>query len=491
MKFYLKHPQFEAIQLYIKNIINLYYEESYLFEGVGDNQIDIQIDDQHKMIVTTTLTIDHKTYRETAEREATTKRAMKQALGETLITILTEHTGVIQSWGTLTGIRPTKLYHKYYQQGLSHEAISRILKHDYLIAQDKIDLMRDIVHTQLQAIPDLYQLKNEVSIYIGIPFCPTKCAYCTFPAYAIQIFKDQVPEFLVGLIHEIKQTAQWLKANEIKVTSIYFGGGTPTSISPDDLALLLKTVYHAFDMTHVREVTVEAGRPDTIDKNTLKVLNQFDIDRISINPQSFTDATLKAIGRHHTVLETIEKFNLSRACHMHNINMDLIIGLPNETRKEVKHSLIETERLNPESLTVHTLSFKTASEMTRNKAKYPVAPRDEIVKMMEMTRTFAREHDYVPYYLYRQKNILGNLENIGYSKPDKASLYNILIMEEVQSIIGLGCGASSKLINTQTGKIENFLNPKDPKSYNNSYESYTKRKIDKLTECFIHESKAE
>lgn len=215
----------------------------------------------------------------------------------------------------------------------------------------------------------------------------------------------------------------------------------------------------------------------------------FDINRISINPQSFTDETLKAIGRHHSVQETIDKFKLSREYHMNNINMDLIIGLPNETRKEVIHSLNETKKLNPESLTVHTLSFKTASEMTRNKSKYPVAARDEIIYMMNLTKTFAEQHDYIPYYLYRQKNILGNLENIGYSKAGEASLYNILIMEEVQTIIGIGCGASSKLIHPETGKIENYLNPKDPKSYNKTYKDYTHQKIDKLNLLYDQKDK--
>lgn len=484
MKFYLQHPQYESIALYIKNIINLYFEESHLFEGKGANQIDILIEQQQLTKVTTRMTIDNQTYENSAQRLGQTKRDMKQALGETLINILTKHTGISQSWGTLTGIRPTKLYHKYYRLGKSHQEISEILTRDYLIAQEKIDLMREIIYTQHKAIPDLYALQNEVSIYIGIPFCPTKCAYCTFPAYAINVFKAQVPVFLEGLIYEIQHMAKWLQENNIKVTTIYFGGGTPTSITAESLDLLLDTVYHSFDMKCVREITVEAGRPDTIDVATLDVLNKYKIDRISINPQSFTDATLKAIGRHHSVQETIEKFQLSRQHHMKNINMDLIIGLPNETTKEVEHSLAETERLNPESLTVHTLSFKTASEMTRNKEKYPVANRDEIIAMMNLTKAFARNHDYIPYYLYRQKNILGNLENIGYSKVNEASLYNILIMEEVQTIIGLGCGASSKIIHPETQKIENFLNPKDPKSYNESYQQYTSRKIAKLNECF-------
>lgn len=480
MKFYLEHEQFEQLQLYIRNILNLYFEDAYLFEGQGDNCITIEIKQDSHTIVTTTLTIDGDTYTQRAERKQTDKRAMKQALGETLIEMLTAHTGITQSWGTLTGIRPLKLYHKYLKEGQPDDAIKQRLKRDYLIADDKLELMERITKTQLDAIPDLHELEQEVSIYIGIPFCPTKCAYCTFPAYAIQVHKNDVPEFLVGLLYEIEHIGKWLKAHNIKVTSIYFGGGTPTSISSQDLKLLLEAVYTHFDMTHVRELTVEAGRPDTIDRAILEVLNAFDIDRISINPQSFTDETLKAIGRHHSVQETIDKFKLSRKYHMNNINMDLIIGLPNETREEVIHSLNETQKLNPESLTVHTLSFKKASEMTRNKSKYPVAARDEIIYMMNLTKSFAEQHDYIPYYLYRQKNILGNLENIGYSKAGEASLYNILIMEEVQTIIGLGCGASSKLIHPETGKIENYLNPKDPKSYNKTYKDYTHQKLDKL-----------
>ncbi|MBQ5153416.1 coproporphyrinogen III oxidase [Macrococcoides caseolyticum] len=489
MKFYLEHDQFEQLQLYIRNILNLYFEDAYLFEGQGDNSITININQESCTLVTTTLTIEGTTYTQRAERKQTDKRAMKQALGETLIEILTAHTGITQSWGTLTGIRPLKLYHKYLKQGHSDSAIKQRLKRDYLIADDKLELMDRITKTQLNALPDLYELEQEVSIYIGIPFCPTKCAYCTFPAYAIQVHKNDVPEFLVGLLYEIEHIGEWLKAHDIKVTSIYFGGGTPTSISAQDLKLLLEAVYTHFDMTHVRELTVEAGRPDTIDEATLEVLNSFDINRISINPQSFTDETLKAIGRHHSVQETIDKFKLSREYHMNNINMDLIIGLPNETRKEVIHSLNETKKLNPESLTVHTLSFKTASEMTRNKSKYPVAARDEIIYMMNLTKTFAEQHDYIPYYLYRQKNILGNLENIGYSKAGEASLYNILIMEEVQTIIGIGCGASSKMIHPETGKIENYLNPKDPKSYNKTYKDYTHQKIDKLNLLYDQKDK--
>ncbi|WP_317948159.1 radical SAM protein, partial [Rossellomorea marisflavi] len=224
--------------------------------------------------------------------------------------------------------------------------------------------------------------------------------------------------------------------------------------------------------------------PDTITPDKLKVLNKWNIDRISINPQSYTQETLKAIGRHHTVEETIDKFHLAREMGMNNINMDLIIGLPGEELPELQHSLDETEKLMPESLTVHTLSFKRASEMTKNKDKYKVADRHEIGRMMSLAEEWTSAHGYEPYYLYRQKNILGNLENVGYALPGQDSIYNIMIMEEVQTIIGIGCGAASKFIDPETGKITHFANPKEPNAYNLTFKEYTDKKIDILDGLF-------
>ena len=334
--------------------------------------------------------------------------------------------------------------------------------------------MQRIVDRQLAAIPDLYDLKKEVSIYIGIPFCPTKCAYCTFPAYAINGRQGSVTSFLGGLHYEISEMGRWMKEHDVKITTIYYGGGTPTSITAEEMDMLYEEMYASFpDVEKVREITVEAGRPDTITPEKLEVLKKWNIDRISVNPQSYIQETLKAIGRHHTVEETITKFHLSRKMGMNNINMDLIIGLPGEELPEFQVTLDETEKLLPESLTVHTLSFKRASEMTRNKQKYKVASREEAEKMMRTAESWTEKHGYTPYYLYRQKNILGNLENVGYSFPGQESLYNIMIMEEQQTIIGLGCGAASKFLDPVTGKITHFANPKDPKSYNDNFEHYT------------------
>jgi oxygen-independent coproporphyrinogen III oxidase len=412
-------------------------------------------------------------------------KQIKNAVSHVYLSVLQQHTGIRQKWGILTGVRPTKLLHRKLKSGMSKDIAHQQLKDDYLITDEKIQLMQAIVDRQLAVVPDLYSLQNEVSIYIGIPFCPTKCAYCTFPAYAIQGKQGRVDSFLAGLHYEMQQIGQWLKEKGIKITTIYYGGGTPTSITAEEMDLLYEEMYRSFpDVESIREITVEAGRPDTITPEKLNVLKKWNIDRISINPQSYIQETLKAIGRHHTVEETIEKFHLARDMGMNNINMDLIIGLPGEGLKEFEHTLNETEKLMPESLTVHTLSFKRASEMTQNKEKYQVAPREEVEQMMNRAEQWTNDHGYVPYYLYRQKNILGNLENVGYAKPGQESIYNIVIMEEVQTIIGLGCGASSKFIDPKTGKIEHFANPKDPKSYNEGFKEYTDKKLAILNELY-------
>ena len=260
------------------------------------------------------------------------------------LSVLQEYTNIVQKWGILTGIRPTKLLHMKLQSGKSKEQAHRELKEEYLITDDKINLMQHIVDRQLAAIPDLHELKNEVSIYIGIPFCPTKCAYCTFPAYAINGRQGSVTSFLGGLHYEMREVGKWLKDNDVKITTVYYGGGTPTSITAEEMDMLYEEMYESFpDVQNIREITVEAGRPDTITEEKLAVLNKWNIDRISVNPQSYIQETLKAIGRHHTVEETIDKFHLSRKMGMNNINMDLIIGLPNEGVEEFQHTLDESK----------------------------------------------------------------------------------------------------------------------------------------------------
>ncbi|MHC0036810.1 coproporphyrinogen III oxidase [Pseudoneobacillus sp. C159] len=476
-------------------IANLFFEETeLLFDSAAETDmiIHLNLTIDKNIHVTASLFADDKSYTETLERQLLAtqveKGEWKQIKNATLsvyLKVLQDYTGMTQKWGILTGVRPTKLLHKKVQEGIPTDVAHQELKEDYLISDEKIKLMQEIVDRQLAAVPDLYDLRNEVSIYIGIPFCPTKCAYCTFPAYAINGRQGSVDSFLGGLHYEMRQTGKWLKEKGIKITTVYYGGGTPTSITAEEMDMLYEEMYRSFPgVENIREITVEAGRPDTITPEKLDVLKKWNIDRISVNPQSYIQETLKAIGRHHTVEETVEKFHLARQMGMNNINMDLIIGLPGEGVSEFTHTLNETEKLMPESLTVHTLSFKRASEMTQNKQKYRVAERSEVERMMELAESWTKEHGYHPYYLYRQKNILGNLENVGYSLPGQDSIYNIMIMEEVQTIIGLGCGASSKFVHPVTGEITQLFNPKDPKSYNDSYIEYTNKKLQILEELF-------
>lgn len=424
------------------------------------------------------------------ERSIVTKKwnkGMKHAVNRPLLHALEQYTGTVQPWGILTGIRPTKLMHHSQRDLISLDEAEKLIEQQYLVKPEKTQLMSRIVRAQQTAIPDLYQLRNEVSIYIGIPYCPTKCAYCTFPAYAIKAGpQSDVDSFLYGLHYEIEKTGKWLKERGIPVTTIYFGGGTPTSITAEEMDRLYDVMTRSLPMDQVREITVEAGRPDTITVEKLNVLNKWGIDRISINPQTYTQETLKAIGRHHTVEETIEKFHLARQMGMNNINMDLIIGLPGEGLPQFNHTLEQTAALMPESLTVHTLSFKRASEMTRNRKKYPIASRAEVQAMMRQAEQWTAAYRYQPYYLYRQKNILGNLENVGYALAGQESLYNILIMEELQTIVGIGCGAASKLVHPATGKIERIANPKEPRAYNERFVEYTERKLSALESLFLN-----
>lgn len=482
----------------LNHIANLFYEDSVIqfTQDGADMSISFthNIEPDFTIRTSAELIVDGQKYNSnyaigysTEGTEKDQNIRMKRALSHVMLDVLEQYTGMTQQWGILTGVRPTKLYHKFRKEGLSEEQIFNKLKTDFRLSDAKIKLLKAIVSRQLQVIPDLDEIGREISIYIGVPFCPTMCAYCTFPAYAIQSNRKagRVEKFIDGLHIELRELGKWLTEKNMRITSIYWGGGTPTSIEAHEMDALYQTMFESFpNKDSIREITVEAGRPDTITPEKIEVLKKWGIDRISVNPQSYTQETLKAIGRHHTVQETIDKFWLSRNMGMNNINMDLIIGLPNEGIEEFRHSLEESAKMQPESLTVHTLSFKRASEMTRNKDKYKVADRDTVSEMMKMASDWTEENGYVPYYLYRQKNILGNLENVGYCKPGEESIYNIVIMEEVQTILGIGCGASSKFVHPETGKITQFHNPKDPAAYILTFEEAIKKKIEILNDLY-------
>lgn len=483
----------------VEHIIKLFYEdpqivfaardESEIVEARHRSDVTITVNiEEEGNAVAATVVVANEDGTESRARVDRPNQAVKRALHIALLHALTEHTGVEQPWGTLIGVRPQKLVHQRLQKGESLTHIRAELTHEYLITPQKIAIMEGIAERQLEAIPDLYDLNREVSLYIGIPFCPTKCAYCTFPAYAIGSKQGAVDPFLRGLHEEIRAVGTWLQEHRIGVTTIYFGGGTPTSIEAEELDALFATMERYLpNGARSRELTVEAGRPDTITRAKLAVMKKWHVDRISINPQTFTERTLRAIGRHHTVEEIFAAYALARECGMDNINMDIIVGLPGEGMAEVMHTMQELKVLRPESITAHTLSYKSASAMTQNKAKYPVASSEEVSAMVGYTATWAKEQGYQPYYLYRQKNILGNQENVGYALPGKESMYNILIMEEIQTIVGIGCGAASKIIDPHTRKITRFANPKEPKAYIDQVDHYITRKLALLQQYYNEE----
>ena len=386
-----------------------------------------------------------------------------------------------QPWGLLNGMRPIKLVHGMKKQGIVDKKIYNEFKKKYAVSSEKLDLILDIANHQLKVIPNLYHLEKEVSIYIGIPFCPTRCAYCTFSAYAYAPNQKWVAPFLDSLLTEIKIIGHYLKEKKIKVTSIYIGGGTPTILSEDSLKSVLTALYENIASPYeVREITVEAGRPDTITREKLKLLKEFHVNRLSINPQSFNQKTLDKIGRHHLVEDVIEKFNMAKDIGIKNINMDLIVGLPDEKKEELLSSLAQIRNLQPESLTVHMLAFKRKSEISNDRKGFIVASKNVLKAMAQMTYEFTKQEAYVPYYLYRQKNIAGNMENIGYSKAGCESVYNILMMEEAQNILGLGVQASSKFL---IG--ESMHNPKDLKTYIQNYETYAMKKLELLESSMV------
>ncbi len=403
-----------------------------------------------------------------ATRRKVAKRAILFALHETL----SEWTGAVQPWGILTGVRPTKLAHALVRRGLqdgrpvSDAKIAATLQSDYLIDPARARLVTEIIRREREVVPDLYRLDRAVSVYVGIPFCPTHCAYCTFPAYSM-VDKAQYAEgFLAALIREIRMAGEVLREYGVPVTSVYVGGGTPTSLKAPELAELLQNLLlHIPARANWREFCVEAGRADTITADRVQVMKDFGIDRVSVNPQSFKAATLKHIGRGHSPDIVDKRFALFREAGFDDINMDLILGLPGENLADVLYSLERTLALRPDEVTVHTLSFKRAAVVTREREAFPVPDDDTVRRMMTAADSALRGAGLRPYYLYRQKDILANLENVGYALPGKEGVYNICIIEEAQTVVALGGGAASKWVTPGSGVITRHQNPSEPLAY--------------------------
>ena len=399
-----------------------------------------------------------------------TKEA-KIILKKALYDVLQKATKKELPWGTLTGIRPTKIPMALLEEGKTEEEIASYMKETYYCSHRKIKMSLEIVKREQELLQKI-DYKDGYSLYIGIPFCPTTCVYCSFTSYPIGKWEKRMDEYLQALLKEIEFTANYFK--DKKLNTIYFGGGTPTTLSPEHLDVLLNKVFTSFDLSHLQEFTVEAGRPDSVTKEKLEVLKKYGVDRISINPQTMKEETLTLIGRRHTVEDVKRVYQMARELGFDNINMDLIVGLPNETLEDVTNTMKEIFKLKPDNLTIHSLAIKRAARLNMYKEKYGELKLENSDETMNVTEEYARKMGLTPYYLYRQKNMSGNMENVGYAAEGKAGLYNILIMEEKQTIVALGAGSSTKAVFED--RIERAENVKDVETYIANIDEMIERK---------------
>lgn len=371
-------------------------------------------------------------------------------------------------WGILTGIRPAALFRKMTRAGKSAGEVSRIFREEYLVDEKKTDLARRIA-----ALEDEYLTfgKKDISLYIGIPYCPTRCLYCSFVSSAAPKDEGRIEAYVNTLVEELRYTSEIIGRIGFTIRSIYIGGGTPTALPAGALNRLLYSVDHFFDLKNIQEYTVEAGRPDTITEEKLEIIRRY-ADRISINPQTIHDETLRLIGRNHTAEDFFRAFSAARKAGFKNINSDLIAGLPGENEEMFKKTLDTVLNLSPEGLTVHALYIKRASALRSMDIELPNYKTAQ--NMLDMAEKKTAAAGLVPYYLYRQKSTLGNLENAGYSKPGHLCLYNMATMADSMTVIALGAGSVTKLV--LDGRIERIFNYKNPDEYIRGFDEIIKRK---------------
>ena len=389
------------------------------------------------------------------------EKGYKDEFKKFLYRCLCEETGKILPWGNLTGIRPTKIAMGMLENGQDESDILNYMKEQHYVSKEKAELSLDIAKREKKLL-DMLHYENGYSLYIGIPFCPTTCLYCSFTSYPICSWKNRMEQYLEAVFKEIDYVAEAYRDKILD--TVYIGGGTPTTLEAEELDKLITEIKCKFNFENVKEFTVEAGRADSITYEKLMVLKKHNVSRISINPQTMKDETLKIIGRRHTVDEVIKAFHMAREIGFDNINMDIILGLPGEMEEDVQYTVSEIKKLSPDSLTVHSLAIKRASRLHSWITENGIATLNNTDKTMEIAAKAADDLGLKPYYLYRQKNMSGNFENVGYAVEGKEGIYNILIMEEKQTIVALGAGSITKVV-LPDGRIERCDNVKDVALY--------------------------
>ena len=390
-----------------------------------------------------------------------------------LYKLLCDFTGLTQPWGILTGVRPVKLLRRLAEESSEEQAVKKFEK-DFFVSDEKIALSRETEHNERKILE--LSKPESFSLYVGIPFCPSRCSYCSFVMASIERAEKLIEPYTKLLCEEIKRTAEIANKLGLRLETVYFGGGTPTTLSAEQLDMVLGTVNNSFDMSTCREFTVEAGRPDTIDIAKLFALKENKVDRISINPQTVNDEVLKTIGRKHTAQQFFDAFELARKCGFDNINTDLIAGLPTDTPESFKNSLDSIVRLNAECITVHTLCMKRASRLTTEGVTLDLQQARDAREMLAYTQNILGQNEYIPYYMYRQSRMVGNLENVGWSKRGFESLYNVYVMDETHTILACGSGGVTKLKRNNPDYLERIFNFKYPYEYIDRFDELIQRK---------------
>lgn len=462
----------------LENIIQLFYPNERVSLEKGDfAYITAKVSDDNLSVL---VKCEKGTFYK--DEKCSNKKDFERTLCFLLYQILSQITGITAGWGIQTGVRPVKLLRALNEKYDENQAKDYFLS-KMLVSREKYELAKTVMDIQSPILQKI--TPKTFSLYIGIPFCKSRCSYCSFVSHDITKSAKLIPEYVDLLCKELIETAKIAKDLGLILQTIYIGGGTPTAISADQIAQIMATVEKHFDLSGLLEYTVEAGRPDTIDDEKLNAIKQGGATRISINPQTLNDDVLKIIRRNHTAEDFYEAYNRAVMAGFDNINTDLIAGLPNDDANSFKNTLNDIIALSPSCITIHTLSIKRSSRLIyKNEAKFD-AVGQTVSDMLGYSQQILPQSGYLPYYMYRQSRMSGNNENIGWSQSGFESLYNIFIMEEKQTIFAVGAGASTKLVDEQNGKIERIFNYKYPYEYIRGFDEIIKRKsaISKFYNC--------
>lgn len=427
---------------------------------------------------TATLSLDDKKFGESDDSFFERKIALM------LYEVLCESTGYVPPWGILTGVRPAKLMTNLSKKH-GKKAAAEYFMNELKVSEEKTALALMVAENEAPIIAD--SKGDSFSLYVAIPFCPSRCTYCSFVSHSNDSAKKLIPQYVDKVCEELIYTAEIARKLSLRLESIYIGGGTPTVLTAEQLKKITDAIKENYDFTYIKEYTIEAGRPDSTDEAKLTVMKNSGCTRISINPQTFNNDVLSLIGRRHTAEETEECYALAREKGFNNINMDLIAGLPGDTLQSFEYSLDKAISMNPENITVHTLALKRSSNLVTDKMES--SSGDLATKMLSLVQNKLTSAGYIPYYMYRQSKCLGNLENVGWAKKDYEGLYNVYMMEECHTVLAVGAGAVTKLKAPFSGEIERIFNYKYPYEYINDFEKILNRKnyIEEFYGKYIHE----